>query len=86
MNDLTEKLKLSKIPNAEAGERIKVVIYSLVHLYVLTIVIGKTLKNLIGTPLKTQKIEWHGLMQELQKWTKSLSSEQQKMTKKLCNP
>ena len=63
MNDLTEKLKLSKVPNAEAGERIKVVIYSFVHLYVLTIVMGQTLRNLIDTPLKTQKLEWHGLMQ-----------------------
>ena len=79
MNELTEQLKLSNIPDAEVGQRIKTVVYFLVHFYALAYVSGQTLRNIIETPTTTLKKEWHGLSHELQKWIGQLSSEQPKL-------
>ena len=76
MTDLTEQLKLSNIPDAEVGQRIKAVVYFCIHFYALAYVSGQTLRNIIDTPTTTLKKEWHALSQELQKWIGQLSSEQ----------
>ena len=79
MNDLTEQLKLSNIPDAEVGQRIKAVVYFCIHFYALAYVSGQTLRNIIDTPTTTLTKEWHALSHELQKWIRQLSSEQPKL-------
>ena len=85
MNELTEQLKLSNIPDAEVGQRIKAVVYFCVHFYALAYVSGQTLRNIIDTPTTTLTKEWHALFQGLQKWIGLLSSEQPKLIEPQSN-
>ena len=85
MNELTEQLKLSKIADAEIGERIKAVVYLIVHIYCFAYVCGQTLKNFINTPTTEQTELWQGLFPELKKWTRLLSSGQLKTTEQPSN-
>ena len=85
MNEFTDQLKLSKIPDAEIGLRIKDVVYLFVHLYVLAFCLGQTFKNIIETPLTTLTKEWHALSHALNEWTKQSCSEPQKQTEQQSN-
>ena len=85
MNELTEQLKLSNIPDAEVGQRIKAVVYFCIHFYALAYVSGQTLRNIIDTPTTTLKKEWRALSQELQKWIGQLSSEPPKLIEPQSN-
>ena len=81
MNELTEQLKLSRIPDEEIGERIKAVVYLIVHVYCFAYVCGQTFKNIITTPLTTLKKEWHALFPAQKKWMQPLYSDAPTKTK-----
>ena len=80
MNELTEHFKLSQIPDAEIGERIKAVVYFFVNIYAFAYVIGITSKNIINTPLKELNQLCHELTLALKRWTEPLYLEPQPMT------
>ena len=77
MNELTEHFKLSQIPDAEIGERIKATVYFFVYIYAFTYVLGITFKNIINTPLTELNQLWHELLHAQNEWEKSLCSEPQ---------
>ena len=85
MTELTEHLKLSKIPDAEIGERIKAVVYFFVHVYCFAYVSGQTFRNIITTPSTETKKLWHALTVVVKEWIEPSSSEQPKKTELTSN-
>ena len=85
MTELTEQLKLSRIPDAEIGQRIKAVVYFFVHVYCLAYVSGQTLKNIITTPQIELKKLWQELFHALKEWLQPLYSDALMTTKQQSN-
>ena len=77
MTELLEHFKLSNIPDAEIGERIKATIYFFVHLYAFAYVLGITSKKIINTPLKELNLLCHELTHVLNGWIEPLYLEPQ---------
>ena len=82
MNEFTEQLKLSKIPDAEIGERIKAFVYIFVHLYCFYIVSRELLKNFITTQTIKQTELWQGPILDQKRWIEPSSSEPPKLIDK----
>lgn len=82
MNDLTDQLKLSRIPDEEIGLRMGAVILFFAHFYVLGMVIGEMVRYIIDT-IKYQLIQnkWHEQSHEQNEWASPFSSAALKMTK-----
>jgi len=86
MNELTDQLKLSRIPDEEIGLRIRAVILFFAHFYVLGIVVGEILQNIIDTTKQLLiQNKWHEQFQEQNEWVPPLYSAAPTMTNQASN-